>query len=261
MRLTAGVQGRFDNEAKILARLYDLVEPNVTTRITSADIGELAEVHPGTVQRALEHFSAMGLAKTEVRFGGGSSGRSAWITLLKPSKGLALELIEAEHQRELMEGVWNGEKLRERVALQRRDDPDDPLKAVAGPDAPSPMADLAPLRKSEPRALIESAKQYRGRKDLKAQKLKELREGGISISDEAIPLPIDERLEVLLLVLPYVERLERHEERIAQYADRYRELEAKHNEVNRNYESLKRWRDNQVSRTIDQVSEASAVRT
>ena len=259
MRLTSGVQGRFDGEEKILTCVYDLMEPNVASRQTAAEIGALTDLRPATVQAALSHFSQMGLIKTEVRYNvdGGSTGRSAWITPLKPSKGLALELLESEHRRELLEGPWNAAKLneyRDRVALQRKDNPDDPLKAVVGPDAPNPMADLAPLRKSEPRALIESAKQYRGRKDLKTQKLKELRDGGITISDEAIPLPIDERLEVLLLVLPYVERLERHEERIAQYADRYRELEAKYNETNRNYEALKRWRDNQVSRTIDQVS-------
>lgn len=134
------------------------------------------------------------------------------------------------------------------------------LRHVAGPDDnKSAFELLRPLRKDESAALVESARQYLGRKQLKAQKLRELREGGINIPDGAIPLQRDERLENVLLTLPFIDSLLSADKKYEQLAERYRELETVHSNMKRSYDALKRWRDQQMANAVDGVALSSTL--
>lgn len=129
------------------------------------------------------------------------------------------------------------------------------LRHVSGPDVQeSKFEVLRPLRKDESLAIVEAARQYLGRKQLKAQKLKELRDGGINVPDNAIPLARDERLENVLLTLPYIDTLLSADTKYGQLAEKYRELEATHLNMKRSYDSLRRWRDQQMANAIDGVT-------
>lgn len=108
-----------------------------------------------------------------------------------------------------------------------------PVGAVVGPEPPKPMAQmkLAGEGPNAPAALVMAAKQYRhGHGDetvAKAQALvKQLKEMGIEPPDDLVDkatVKRDIRLESVVLVLPYIESLERRlvqaEDQLRQQAD------------------------------------------
>jgi hypothetical protein len=101
----------------------------------------------------------------------------------------------------------------------------DVLVASAGPE-PSlkPLASLSGARMDEPRALIEAARQYHTTNSQLDQKIKELEAMGVTVDrvalGKAIKAPHDHQLLVVSKVLPYVDGLERQNERLtAQAAD------------------------------------------
>jgi len=113
-------------------------------------------------------------------------------------------------------------------------------KAIAGPDAPSPFARLAPLRKADDAAaLIAAARQYADREDKVQEHIaalaKTAKDLGIEI-DEAvlaagIKLPYDERLEAVGLVLPVINALEKKNERLQEQMTTLREKGAAHDQL------------------------------
>lgn len=102
----------------------------------------------------------------------------------------------------------------ERVAIATK--PDEEVRAIAGPDRPSPFATLAPLRKDEPGALVEAARQYASRSGRIHDQIDKLmataKELGITLNPDmlagGVQLETDERLESISLVLPYIDKLE-----------------------------------------------------
>jgi hypothetical protein len=99
----------------------------------------------------------------------------------------------------------------ERVAI-RTDAQDRPVEAVVGPDAPNPFAGLRALRKSEPAALVEAARQYNNRQDFVISRLVEMEKLGVVIDREkvmkGIKLERDDELEGIVKVLPFIDELE-----------------------------------------------------
>lgn len=91
--------------------------------------------------------------------------------------------------------------------------------AVSGAEAPKPMAALAPERYDEPRALVEAARQYAGLHKQVEAKVKELEALGITVDRErlgkAVQLPADPRLGAVAQAMPYIEHLERANERLS----------------------------------------------
>lgn len=166
----------------------------------------------------------------------------------KPAYGVMKTREEAHESLKAEQLASSGEK------GSSKPRPESILRHVAGPDdVESKFENLRPLRKDESLALVEAARQYLGRKQLKAQKLKELRDGGINVPDSAIPLARDERLESVTLTLPYIDSLLSADTKYEQLAVKYRELEQAHLNMKRSYDALKRWRDQQVAQTIDAV--------
>ncbi len=79
----------------------------------------------------------------------------------------------------------------------------------------SPMEVLRPLLKDEPKALIEAARQYRERSAFIREKVEEFERHGLKLDPASIGVPEDPRMEIILLVLPYVEALEKSNERLS----------------------------------------------
>lgn len=103
-------------------------------------------------------------------------------------------------------------------------------KAIAGPDAPKPLASLASLRKDEPGALIEAARQYSKRDTEIRSRIQALSESakalGIEVNEDAVMLgikmPEDERLATIGLVLPVIDRQEKTIERLTSTVEELR---------------------------------------
>lgn len=263
MRLSTHVQKRFDTEAEVLRGLYDLMEPGKEEQIGSRSVSEALGIKQNQVDAAQRHFRQMGILSARLEYPGG--GRISYWKLEVSSKGRALDMLATEHKRELLEGPWDANlapKYRPRKVKEApkeapsdglalaSDKSDDEVRAIAGPDAPSPFAVLAPLRKSESGALVAAAQQYRDRHALLATKLKELREAGINVDEKAITLARDERLETIMLVLPYIEDLTSHDTKYEQLRTNYSELERNYNAVNRELGALRRWRDEVVAARV-----------
>lgn len=111
----------------------------------------------------------------------------------------------------------------ERVIVAK--DPTEDVRAVAGPEAESPMAALRPLRKADDAtALIAAARQYAVRADKITSVVQDLvataKSMGIEVDEGAlrlgITLPTDERLETISLVLPVIDTLEARVESLNQ---------------------------------------------
>lgn len=118
----------------------------------------------------------------------------------------------------------------ERVTIAK--DKAEDTRAVAGPEAPKPLAALAPLRKADDAtALVEAARQYANRTDNIDDSVTKLMTAakslGVEIDEAALRLSIhilpDERLETISLVLPVIDRLERTVERLTATVEQMRE--------------------------------------
>lgn len=99
------------------------------------------------------------------------------------------------------------------AALDLKLGPSDMSVPPKNPD--SPMEVLRPLLKDEPKALIKAAKQYRERASFIREKVEEFERHGLKLDPEAIGIPLDPRMDIIVLVLPYVEALEKSNERLS----------------------------------------------
>lgn len=123
----------------------------------------------------------------------------------------------------------------DKVAIATK--PDEVTRAVAGPDAPKPLAALSSARKpDEAIALVAAARQY-NRGDRIAEQVTALQKAaetlGITIDPQVFAAGIkvehDERLETVALLLPYIDSLESRIERmgrqLSESRDKVREAE------------------------------------
>lgn len=121
----------------------------------------------------------------------------------------------------------NGNGAYTNATVSAANHPESELVHVSGPDAPAPLASLAPERKDDPGALVEAARQYANLHTQVERKLKELEGMGIHVEWEkvakAVQLPSDPRLQAVADALPYIERLERVNERLTAQAEALRE--------------------------------------
>lgn len=121
----------------------------------------------------------------------------------------------------------------EKVAI-RTDERDRPVEAVVGEDAPtlgeairvgSPEVAkvLREMRKSEPEAFIEAARQYEHRNEFVIERLVEMESLGVVIDREkvmkGIKLERDDEIEGVVRVLPYIDELESRAKQAQEWRD------------------------------------------
>lgn len=125
----------------------------------------------------------------------------------------------------------------EKVAIT--ESPKEEIKAIAGPDAPSPWEKLRPLRRDEARALVEAARQYQARKASLYTKLDELREAGFTVPDvSAFNFQTDDRLETIGLVIPFFNELENENRRTVTWVEKVKTLQRENDELRRRVRAL-----------------------
>lgn len=218
MRMTANVRRRFSTEHKILDKLAKIMKvgedyPGMAYPAVAEKLG----VPTHSMLSAKRSFENAGILRTRIEYPKGQSGRVAVWTMLLPLQ-IAHEELTKEHERQLVRPSQKEERERERRHLVA---PFEITRAIAGEEPESPFESLRRLRKDEPMALVEEARQYRGRLDLVAQRVKEMREQGIEVVEEAFRLPRDPVLEAISLVVPAFDRLVRERDRLQEQADRF----------------------------------------
>ena len=87
--------------------------------------------------------------------------------------------------------------------------------ASVGEEAPSPFSGLRTFRKDEGEALIEAARQYMRRADFVEEELTRFAQMGITIDRAGIHFQTDERMESVLPLIDYIDRLKASNERMS----------------------------------------------
>jgi hypothetical protein len=93
-------------------------------------------------------------------------------------------------------------------------------RAIAGPEAKGAFEVLRPDRKDESVALVEAARQYADRQNAVRRAFEEMEKLGVKVNwdhiGEAVEVVPDERLAIVVDLLPYITTLEKRVERLAQ---------------------------------------------
>lgn len=148
---------------------------------------------------------------------------------------------------------WKPVRPEDGVALAKTDKEE--VRAVSGPEAPSPFVALAPLRRDEAQALLSAAAQYLNRSEVLSKQFDSLKTAaaalGITIDIETVMKSVsfdrDERLEHIALVVPFVRGLEAAVERLsAQVQDQRARVSE--------FDKVRRERDRLADRLRDMTS-------
>ena len=210
----------------------------------------------------------LGLMRTRVvGNSNGATGKLAfWTLLVTPEQGLeiinkaasvdgyirtALPVVKYVSDINSLPGhtVVSTTQLPEKVTLAKRDTEE--TRAIAGPEPANPFAELARMRKDEPGALIAAARQYQQRADAVKASLATLTKLGVVVDEGAVHFEADPVLDIVVDVLPSISRLESEVER---WKNAYQDLKAKtadFDEMKRNYEALKRRRNQELTASIE----------
>lgn len=243
MRYSTLVEASYDKQRTILDGMYQLFpvgeeQHGIQLESIGATIGGVGDA-PQAIKSAMvtarDAFLEAGIIAYHRAQIPGQQGRKSHLTLLVPHYQ-AKEMLDKWQKDRLMK-PWTGKPRRnppkaikasaaitngettgsrafgEAMALSQKED--EPVKAIAGPDAPLPLAALAPLRRDESYALVTAARQYAGRRKAIHDKIRELKDQGISLKmdvEDAFDFTTDERLESVSLILPYLDQVERFAE-------------------------------------------------
>ena len=128
-------------------------------------------------------------------------------------------------------------------------------RAIAGPEPEKPFDVLAPLRKDEPAALIEAAKQYANRWSDVENKYQELIRMGIQVDKEvflrSIKMPRNEFLETLTLVLPIITDLQTNNEKLLRQLNDARDKTKDYLELKKKYEVLQKLQHDRIAERVN----------
>lgn len=218
MRKTANVERRFKTEHRILDKLAKKMKvgveyPGMAYPAVAEELGE--QVHAMlAAKRSLEQA---GVLRTRIDYPKGQSGRVSVWTLTLPLE-IAHEELTKEHERQLVRPSVKEQRNRDRGSLVA---PASLTRLIVGEEGETPFEELRRLKKDEPMALIAAAREYRGRLDLVARRVSEMREQGIEVAEEAFRLPRDPILEAISLVVPAFDRIVGERDRLMEQGDRW----------------------------------------
>lgn len=224
---------KFESMRKLLDVMYVQLPLGVEVKdVSSGAMAESAGLHPQRGAKYVADFIDLGIVRREgPEYGnptnGLSPGRHYHYTLLV-DKNEAIKRFEdwatasaAESSEKRKEGAARGAAKRAESILVAEAGEDRANGLAAHVDTTT-MTRLQEARRDEPGALIEAARQYARRDDrldgMVADMERAAAEMGIPFDREAafglFTVERDEFLETITLVLPYVDRLERENERL-----------------------------------------------
>lgn len=269
--ITKQIATRFENEERLLAKLYDLMKVGETNEWMSIRKAvELFEMPEGTISNSLIVFDDLGILKREISWPDFQKQKVDW-TLLVDRKE-AEQRLATWHEKVRMSPTYlkfpkhevqprssTVAKREERQAEQPREErpqvavatkpatEGQELVASAGPEAESPFAALRSMRKDESKALIEAARQYANKGKFLEDKIEELRREGFEVAPGALSIKRDERLEAVALAVPYVDALERENTRLLNQMNNGREAIRELEDLRTRYTRLKRSHDGLIA--------------
>jgi hypothetical protein len=129
-------------------------------------------------------------------------------------------------------------------------------RAIAGPEPDKTFAALASLRKDEPAALVEAARQYSNRQNAVEKQYQSLVTMGLEVDKEkflsSISLPKDDLLDAISLVLPMITTLQIRNDSLLTQLNTARDKIKDYAEIKHNYERLqKRWNERVAERVAN----------
>jgi hypothetical protein len=258
------IANKFEAEERLLAKMYDTMEVGKTVEWMSIKKAiELFDEKEGTLASALIVFDDLGILGRNITYPDFQKQNVAW-TLLVPRKE-AEKLLADWHQKVRMSPTYlkfpkhepKTRAKRNGVEAEVPTEPTRELVAVAGPDAPNPFTALRGMRKDESKALIEASRQYANKGAFLEKKIAELREEGFEVAEGALTIKRDDRLEAVALAIPYVEALERENERLLNQAGAGRTAIRELEDLRNNYARLKRAHENLIAQRASGATVAS----
>lgn len=219
-------------------------EVRASVKSVAAEIG----VNSSSVQRVrtfAERVGGLDVRYTSATPGAKSpKGRHAWWTFVHD-----VPWMVAEAKRKWGLTALTFGELRDKMPGKRSSRTTEEVEKPVTTPEPKPetqiAAELQKVRKSEPEALLEAARQYAGREEFIEEELRRFHEMGIEIDRSAIKFETDERLETAVILLPFVDKLiaaiDRQSVRLGELRDTARD-NAKVEELQAEVEELKKER-------------------
>lgn len=275
---TAAIEAKRQGMRRALDAVYEVLTVNVPTATSDGELSDLAKVPKQDVANLRVDLTTTG-ALQHYRARDGKLTRSKWMLVdTKDVAGNKLKRRWEKLDRQTAERLQAmGEDNRQRFTGRRREGgrgangvgarllprglepshvsstngatPDHPvvppvLVASSGPQAPTQLAaGLTGERKDEPLALVEAARRYGSLYAEVDDKIRELEKLGVKVDREKIAksmtLPQDSRLAAVALVVPYIDNLERQNERLRGQIAHQTEKLAGLPDLQRNHDRLK----------------------
>ena len=247
MANTSQMGSQFEKERRTLDVIYDRLEIGVEKADMSAKrLGEEIGVGERTMVY-VSVFEDLGILSRRMVFGTPTNGLSFgrhWYWTLIVTKEEAVKLLEASQVARIEQAQKNTEAGNQRRKQKRAEeadrrssdwistaiatDPAEETRAISGPDPDRRLGSLmsssiTALRKDESAALIAAARQYYSRVGSILKKIDELarltQEVGVAFDRdkaiESIQYDVDERLEIVVDLLPYIDKLEMSVDRLS----------------------------------------------
>lgn len=191
---------------RTIKKLYDLIgQSEVTT--SRSELATALDEPVRNIQVLLAVFRHLGIMEHSYVAHQGGRGRASRYRLVLPMN--ETEMILDKFGWENITTFKEDETpRRHRVAVASPRDGGD-LRATSGPEAPSPMDTLRPLRFNESAAQVEAARQYLAKVSFVDEQIAEFKSRGIRIDRSAFKIQRDSVLDAITLVLPYVNSLEK----------------------------------------------------
>lgn len=219
----AAIEKARQGKRHALDAIYGVLSLDAPRTTTEGSLADLLRVPKQDLRNLRLDLVAVGALRTRLT-SEGRLGRSMEWTLVDPKDAARDKLVALWARQDRT----TDERMASLAARRRTDTPrpaasappsTDPTVAIVGEDAPKPFAGLAVERYDEPRALVEAARQFAGLHREVDKRLKELEALGITVNRDqiqrTIQLPKDDRLAAIADALPYIEQLERTNERLS----------------------------------------------
>jgi hypothetical protein len=282
VQITKNIQKRFNAEDEFLTKLYDKFEVGVPQEGMSIKKAcEITGMSDGQIAAAIIVLDDLGVVGREMRYDEFQKMNVIWTLLV--SRKEAWQTLQSWHQKVAdspvnmrypkhqprtrrtkaqIEAEKNGRTAAPILSLMPEqvtvaDEPateGEELVAVAGPERESPFTALRGMRKDESKALVEAARQYANKGKFLEDKIAELRAEGFEVAEGALTIKRDERLEAVALAVPYVESLERLNERLLGQAESGRTAHRELEDLRNNYTRLQRTHERMLAEKATTVS-------
>lgn len=253
-----------------IVRVLYTVLPIGQERLTNAHeiVGKTDNATYTRVRDAVNLMKELGIIEVRLDWSGGGGKKAYWKLLVSQDEALSrmrdYRATSGTARPTRVVSKYEAQRAKRSSRLPVRAD----APATASPEPTRLVAEAGELpamdepwravlreaRKDDGAALIEATRQYAGRREVLRTKLAELAEVGIVIPEDAASFPVDDRLEALSLIMPFIEKQERWIDNLQRTVEsqrsRIRDLNEKVGPLEREVERLRRANTRTVAATV-----------